>query len=95
MAKPPTFNKKKSKVLGFLTVYKFYIRIKMKDASVEKYIQCVLSCIQEELADIWKENILKDSKAGELEFLTVEDFLIKLKKEFGGGDNETMKMAEF
>ena len=45
VAKPPAFNKKKNKILGFLTAYKFYIRIKVKDTSVEKQIQCVLSYI--------------------------------------------------
>jgi len=36
IAKPPTFNKNASKVLSFLIVYRLYIRMKMRNASVEK-----------------------------------------------------------
>jgi len=33
-------------------------------------------------------------KAGELEFETVEEFLAEVKKEFGGGEEESVKAAE-
>ena len=33
-----TFSRETNKVLGFLTVYKLYIRIRMKNASVEEQI---------------------------------------------------------
>lgn len=90
MAKPLIFNRKKIKVLGFLIAYKLYIRVRMRGTSVEKQIQWLLSYIQRGLTNIWKKNILED-----LEFAIVEDFLTKLKKEFDGGNNETMKVAEF
>ena len=35
---------------------------------------------------------MEDLKNGSLEFLIVGEFLIDLKKEFGGGDNETIKV---
>jgi len=37
---------------------------------------------------------MEDLKNGSLEFVIVGEFLIDLKKEFGGGDNETMKVEE-
>jgi len=46
------------------------------------------------LTNIWKENILKDLEKGELEFLTIGDFLTKLKKEFSSGDDELAKIVE-
>jgi len=42
--------------------------------------------MQEGLANIWKENVLEDLEAGE--------FLVEIKKEFGGGDKESVKVAE-
>ena len=68
--------------------------MKIRKVAVEKQIQQVLLYIQEELADIWKENILEDLEAENLEYETTEEFLADLKKEFGGGDNKTMKIAE-
>jgi len=55
----------------------------------------VLSYVQEGLADICKENILEDLEIGILEYATVEIFLADLKKEFGKGNEEIMKVAEF
>ena len=53
-----------------------------------------LSYVQEESVDIWKENILEDLEVGSLEYETVEEFWTDLKKEFGGGDNKTIKVTE-
>ena len=60
IAKPSTFNGKARQVLGFLTAYKLYIRMKMRGVTVEKQIQWVLSYMQGGLADVWKGNILKN-----------------------------------
>ena len=43
---------------------------------------------------MWKENMLEELEAGELEFETVGEFLVKIKKEFGGGEKESVKAAE-
>jgi len=86
------FNREAEKMFGFLTTYKLFIRI--REAVIEKQIQWVLSYVQEGLADIWKENILEDLEAEVLEYIIVGEFLADLKKEFGEGDNETIKVAE-
>ena len=44
--------------------------------------------------DIWKENILKDLEEELLEYETVGKFLADIRKEFGGGDEELVKVAE-
>ena len=44
--------------------------------------------------DMWKENILEDLEAGEIEYESAREFLAGLKREFGGGDEEMVKVAE-
>ena len=61
---------------------------------MEEQIQWVLSYVQGESADIWKENILEDLKGGLLEYEAVGEFLANIKKEFGGGDKESVKVLE-
>ena len=54
----------------------------------------MLPYVQGGAADIWKENVLEELEAGELEFETVGEFLAEVKKEFGGGKEESVKAAE-
>jgi len=44
--------------------------------------------------DVWKENMLEDLEAGLLEYETAGEFLADIKKEFGGGDEELVKVVE-
>ena len=50
--------------------------------------------IQEGLADVWKKNISEDLEGGLLEYKMVGEFLTDIKKEFGGGDEKIVKIAE-
>ena len=43
---------------------------------------------------MWKENLPEDLETKEVEFELVEEFLLELKKEFVGGDEESVKVAE-
>ena len=43
---------------------------------------------------MWKENVMEELEAGEVEYESVEEFLTILKKEFGGGEEEAVKAAE-
>ena len=45
-------------------------------------------------ADIWKKNIIEELETGKMEYKTVEEFLIVLKKKFGRGEEELVKAAE-
>ena len=38
--------------------------------------------------------MLEDLKTREVEYKSVEEFLTEIKKEFGGGDKESVKMVE-
>ena len=54
----------------------------------------MLSYIQRGSADVWKENIMEKLESGEVEYELVEEFLMGLRKEFGGGEKESVKAAE-
>jgi len=57
-------------------------------------VQWVLSYVQGGTADVWKENVMEELESGEVEYESVEEFLIVLKKEFGGGEEESVKAME-
>ena len=45
-------------------------------------------------ADVWKENVIEESELEEIKYETAEEFLISLKKEFGGEEDDVVKAAE-
>jgi len=53
-----------------------------------------LSYVQGDSVDVWKENILEDLEAELLEYKIVKEFLVEIKKKFGGEDEETVKVVE-
>ena len=57
-------------------------------------MQWVLSYVQGGSADIWKENVIEELETGEMEYEMVEEFLTSLKKEFGGGEEKSVKAVE-
>ena len=46
------------------------------------------------MADVWKENMMEELEAGEVEYETVEEFLSNLKKKFGREEEESVKAVE-
>ena len=90
----PMFDGTSSKVSGFITTCKLYIKMKMRKVAVKEQIQWMLSYVQEGSADIWKENILEKLEKEELEYKSVREFLAAIKKEFGGEEKKLVKMAE-
>ena len=94
MARPQVFDRTLSKISEFVIVCKLYIRIKIRGVVVEEQIQWVLLYVQRGLADMWKENIFEDMEGGLLEYKTVGEFLADIKKEFGRGEEEFIKVAE-
>jgi len=94
VAKPAIFNGEVGKIGRFISACKLYIRNRMRGETVEGQVQWVLSYVQGGSADVWKENVMEELEAGEVEYELVEEFLTSLKKEFGGGEEESVKAAE-
>ena len=61
---------------------------------MEGQVQWVLSYVQGESADVWKENVIEELELGEVEYESAEEFLMSLKKEFSGREEESVKVAE-
>ena len=94
MAKPAIFNGEAGKVGGFVTACRSYLKMKMKEETIEEQVIWVLSYVQGGSADIWKENMMEELEVGEIEYESIKEFFTSMKKEFGGGEEETTKAAE-
>ena len=94
VAKPQIFDRTPSKVSRFVGACRMYIKMRLREAPVEEQINWVLTYVQGEMADIWKENIIEELEMEEIEFESAGEFLAEIKKEFGGGDEESVKVAE-
>jgi len=94
VAKLAIFNGEAERVGGFITACRLYIKMKLRGNTVEEQIQWVLTYVQGESADVWKENVMDKLESGEMEYETVENFLTNLRKEFGRGEEESVKAVE-
>ena len=94
VAKPAISNGEAGRVGGFVTMCKLYLRMKMREVTVEEQVFWILLHVQEGSADIWKENVMEELEVGEMEYEMAEELLTVLKKEFGGGEEEVVKVVE-
>ena len=94
VAKSAIFNREVGKVGGFIMACRLFLRMKLREISVEEQMQWVLSYVQGGSANIWKENMMEELEAGKVEYELVEELLTSLRKEFGGGEEESVKAAE-
>ena len=73
VAKPAIFNGEAEKMGGFVTTCRLYLRIKMREVTIEEQVFWILSHVQGGSADTWKENVMEELKAGEMEYKTAEE----------------------
>jgi len=94
VAKPAIFNGEAGRVGGFVSACKIYIRNKLREETVEEQVQWALSYVQGGSADVWKENLMEELENGEMEYESIDEFFTSLKKEFGEGEEESMRAVE-
>jgi len=66
--------------------------MKMAGRLERKKISWVLSYIQGETVEVWKENVMEEITEGMLEAETVEELFQKIRAEFGEMDEESRKV---
>lgn len=88
------FDRAANKISEFLIVYRLYIRMRIRNVVVEEQIQQVLLYVQEGLIDIEKKNVIENLENRNLSYATMREFLSDLEEEFGGDNNEIIKIAK-
>jgi len=94
VAKPVIFNGEAGKVGGFIIACRLFLRMKLRGAMVEEQVQWVLSYVQGGSADVWKENIIEELEAEEIEYESAEEFLTSLRKKFRREEEESVKVGK-
>ena len=94
VAKPAIFSGEAGRIGGFITACRLYIKMRLRGNMVEEQVQWVLTYVQGGSGDVWKENIMEELESGEVEYESIEELFTCLKKEFGGGEEESVKAAE-
>ena len=82
VAKPPIYRGKIEKVSAFINIAHLYLSIKMTEETKATKMAWVLFYIQEEVAEVWKDNLLDELSKGESEVEIVEELFKKIKNKF-------------
>ena len=64
VAKLAIFNGEAGRVGEFVIACRLYLRMKIREMTVEEQVQWVLSYVQGGSADIWKENVMEELETG-------------------------------
>ena len=94
VAKSPLFSGKMEKVGVFVNVAHLYLRIKIIEKSESTKMAWVLSYVQREIAEAWKDNLLDELSKRESEVEMVEELFSKMKNEFRETVEEERKVEQ-
>jgi len=81
-------------VSTFVNTAQLYIRIKMTEEVEATQVAWVLSYVQGEIAEAWKDNLLDELAKGESEVELAEQLFIKIRNDFGETSEEERKIEQ-
>jgi len=94
VAKPPIYGGKMEEVSAFINVACLYLSMKMTGETEATKMAWVLSYVQGEVAEVWKDNLLDELSKGELEVEIVEELFKKMRNEFRETGEEEKKVEQ-
>jgi len=83
VARPQVFSGKMEEVSVFVNTACLYIRMKMMKEVATTQVAWVLSYVQREIAEAWKNNLLDELAKGESEIESAEQLFTKIRDNFG------------
>jgi len=94
VAKPPIYGGKMEEVSAFINVACLYLSMKMTGETEATKMAWVLSYVQGEVAEVWKDNLLDELSKGESEVEIVEELFKKMRNEFRETGEEEKKVEQ-
>jgi len=94
IAKSLLSSRRIEEVSTFVNAAYLYLRIKITEEPESTKMAWVLSYVQEEVAEAWKDNLLDELLKGELEVKTIEELFSKMRNEFGEMAEEKRKVEQ-
>ena len=88
---PPKFNGNKEAVVGFVNACRLYAEARLGEVDNKRKISWVLSYIQGEVGEVWKDNVLEEINKRTTEVNTIEKLFEKMREEFEEFDEENRK----
>ena len=83
VTRPQVFSGKMEEISVFVNAACLYIRIKVTEEVAVTQVAWVLSYVQREIAEAWKNNLLDELAKGESEIESAEQLFTKIRDNFG------------
>jgi len=94
VAKSPLFSRKIEEVSTFINAAHLYLSMKITEELEATKIVWVLSYVQGEVAEAWKDNLLDELSKGKSEVEMVEKLFSKIRNKFGETAEEERKIEQ-
>jgi len=94
VTRPQVFSGKMDEVSAFINAARLYIRMKMMEEAPTIQVAWVLSYMQGEVAEAWKDNLLDKLAKGESEVESVEQLFTKIRNNFGETSEKERKIEQ-
>ena len=94
VTRPQVFSRKMEEVNVFVNAARLYIRMKMTEEVGVTQVAWVLSYVQGEIAEAWKDNLLDELAKGESEVESAEQLFAKIRNDFKETLEEERKIEQ-